>query len=76
MYRFSQLQCYQSDQDNRPPPKKEEKSKWGVIASVGMGATFLLGKAKYVLVAMKLTKAAPLLSSKFALVHACLPRSL
>ena len=37
-------------------------SRISTIASVGLGLSVLLGKTKYVLVALKLTKAAPLLS--------------
>ncbi len=43
----------------RIPP---QKSKAGMLASLGVGASILLGKTKYVLVALKLTKAAPLAS--------------
>ena len=39
-----------------------EKPSFGTVASIGAGATFLFGKAKYLLVAAKLTKVTPLLS--------------
>ena len=46
--------------DHREPDNK--KSRMGMLASIGVGASFLVGKTKYALVALKLTKAAPLVS--------------
>lgn len=46
--------------DDREDPEK--KSKTGIIASAAVGASFLLGKTKYAFAALKLTKAAPMVS--------------
>ena len=44
------------------PKPNDSKSKLGLIASLGVSVSMLFGKTKYFLVALKLTKAAPLLS--------------
>lgn len=43
--------------------KDDEKgSRRGALATIGLGASLLLGKTKYLLAALKITKAAPLIS--------------
>ena len=42
--------------------KPQQKSQTGMLISLGLGASFLAGKMKFVLVALKLTKATPLIS--------------
>ena len=42
--------------------KPQQKSRTGMLISLGLGASFLAGKMKFVLVALKLTKATPLIS--------------
>ncbi len=39
-----------------------QSRKVGMLSSIGLGATLLFGKTKYLLVALKVTKAAPLVS--------------
>lgn len=39
-----------------------QKSKAGILASLGLGASFLFGKTKFLFAALKITKAAPLIS--------------
>ena len=46
----------------REPPKKKGGSLWSSVAGVGALASLALGKTKYLLVALKVTKAAPLVS--------------
>ena len=51
--------------DNTEDKKNVEKpksSKTGMLISLGVGASFLMGKMKFVLVGLKLTKATPLIS--------------
>lgn len=50
------------DDNNAEPEKPEKKSRRGVLLSMGLGASFLFGKMKFVLVALKISKAAPLIS--------------
>lgn len=45
--------------ERRPPTNS---SRGGMIASLGLGASFLFGKTKFLLGALKITKAGPLLS--------------
>lgn len=52
----------QQDDNNSEPEKPEKKSRRGVLLSMGLGASFLFGKMKFVLVALKISKAAPLIS--------------
>lgn len=52
----------ESSQDKDRDSKPVVKSKAGMFASIGLGVSLLAGKAKYALVALKLTKAAPLAS--------------
>ena len=44
--------------NNKPAPR----SRAGMLVSLGIGASFLFGKMKFVLIGLKLTKAAPLIS--------------
>eukprot|EP00596_Hydrurales_sp_CCMP1899_P008739 CAMPEP_0119034218 /NCGR_PEP_ID=MMETSP1177-20130426/1231_1 /TAXON_ID=2985 /ORGANISM="Ochromonas sp, Strain CCMP1899" /LENGTH=350 /DNA_ID=CAMNT_0006991507 /DNA_START=222 /DNA_END=1274 /DNA_ORIENTATION=- len=46
----------------RKNDEKPVKSRMGMLATAGLGASFLFGKMKFVLIALKLTKAAPLAS--------------
>ncbi len=58
-YNMTSARRFSSNDDHE---EKVKKSKLGMIASVGLGASMLMGKTKYVFVALKLTKAAPLAS--------------
>lgn len=49
----------EKDDKNTPEPKQ---SRLGMLATAGVGASFLFGKMKFVLIGLKLTKAAPLAS--------------
>lgn len=51
---------YSENSDKKPTPPTQNRI--GLLASVGLGASLLMTKTKYVLVALKLTKAAPLAS--------------
>ena len=52
-----------SNEENNPEPEnKDGKSRRGILLSMGLGATFLFGKMKFVLVALKITKGLPLIS--------------
>jgi hypothetical protein len=55
----TQTRCL-SDTPRPGPPKL--RSRGGMIASAGLGASFLFGKTKFLLGALKITKAGPLLS--------------
>jgi hypothetical protein len=43
-------------------PSSSNSSKFGTLASLGVAASFLAGKSKFLLVGLKLTKATPLIS--------------
>lgn len=58
-----------SSSEDRDPRKSDHhqniypsRNYFGYLASFGLGASILIGKTKYILVAMKLTKTAPLIS--------------
>lgn len=53
--------CF-SDQRRDEGNDKMQSRKVGMLSSIGLGATLLFGKTKYLLVALKFTKAAPLVS--------------
>lgn len=50
---------HEGQQEVEKPP---QKSRSGMLISLGLGASFLAGKMKFVLVGLKLTKATPLIS--------------
>ena len=62
----NRFRCLSSNEnrssDDKSNPEPEKKSRRGVLISMGLGASFLFGKMKFVLVALKITKAAPLIS--------------
>ena len=54
---------YEKPDDEKPPDNPTPpKSRTGMMVSIGLGASFLFGKLKFVLIGLKLTKAAPLIS--------------
>lgn len=54
---------YEKPDDEKPPDDPTPpKSRTGMMVSIGLGASFLFGKLKFVLIGLKLTKAAPLIS--------------
>lgn len=56
------IRSFSENDREKNDSKTPVKSKAGMFASIGVGVSILAGKAKYALVALKLTKAAPLAS--------------
>lgn len=56
------LRRVHSDNGPEPHSKKKTSNSLSIATTLGVGASFLIGKTKYALVALKLTKAAPLAS--------------
>lgn len=54
------IQTARFSTDRRQPDPKSGRN--GVLASLGLGASFLFGKTKFLLAALKITKVGPLLS--------------
>lgn len=47
---------FSNEKDNKNEKKPVKSSRFSMIASLGLGASFLFGKLKFVLVALKITK--------------------
>jgi Zn-dependent protease len=60
--RIDIIRGFSTGKDKKEDDKAPVKSRMGMLATAGLGASFLFGKMKFVLIALKLTKAAPLAS--------------
>lgn len=60
--RIDIIRGFSTGKDKKEDDIAPVKSRMGMLATAGLGATLLFGKMKFVLIAFKLTKAAPLAS--------------
>eukprot|EP01035_Chromulina_nebulosa_P027887 gene27887-36733_t len=62
IHQFSSRRHFSTSNDPNNISGAKKSSKISLLTTVGLGASLLIGKTKYLFVALKLTKAAPLIS--------------